>query len=287
MKPPPFVYRRVSSVDEAVALLANAGDDAKILAGGQSLVPMLNLRLANPGMLVDVDRAPLRSVEVVGDEVRLGALVTHRTLETDPTIASELPLLALAAAQIGHPAIRNRGTIGGSLAHADPAAELAMATLALGARVFVQSATGSRSIPIDEFLDGPFMTTLGADEMVTRVDIPRHGDCGVGFEEVAIRAGDFAVAAAATVVRRKADGGLADVRIALGGVAGTAIRATEAEELLEGVLLDDARLREAAVLASRGARPGTDVHGTADYRRSLVVTLVERSVRAAANGGRR
>jgi CO/xanthine dehydrogenase FAD-binding subunit len=285
LKPPPFAYRRVDSIEAAVALLADESNDAKVLAGGQSLVPMLNLRLANPGMLVDVGGLSLRSVEMVDGHVQLGALVTHRTLETDPTVAAELPLFALVAPQIGHVAIRNRGTVGGSLAHADPAAELAMAALALDASIVAQSSRGTRTIPIGEFLDGPFMTTLAPDEMVIRVDVPRHGDRSVGFNEVAIRAGDFAVVAAATVARRAPDGTLSDVRIALGGVSATAIRAPEAEAVLEGVQPDADRLRHAASLAAEAADPSSDVHGTAEYRRSLIVPVVERAFASAMNGG--
>ena len=285
MKPPPFEYRRVGSVDEAVALLAEEGDDAKILAGGQSLVPMLNLRLANPGVLVDVGGVPLRSFSVEGNFVDLDALVTHRVLEGDPVIAAELPLIALAAAQIGHAAIRNRGTIGGSLAHADPAAELAIAALALDAAVVVASVRDTRIIPIAEFFDGPFMASLESDEMVISVRIPRHTGRSVAFEEMAIRAGDFAVAAVAAVAKCDADGTLTDVRIALGGVAGTAIRAREAEALLNEARFDAGRLRQAALLAAAATSPSTDIHGTAEYRRGLVVPLVERAIRVVANGG--
>lgn len=285
MKPPPFEYHRVDTVDETVALLADEGDDAKILAGGQSLVPMLNLRLANPGVLVDVGRVPLRSFSIDGGHVHVDALVTHRVLEGDPALAAELPLIALAAAQVGHAAIRNRGTIGGSLAHADPAAELAAAALALDAAVVVASTRGIRVTPVADFLHGPFTTSLESDEMVTGVQIPRHADRCVAFEEMAIRAGDFAVAAVAAAARRAADGTLSDVRIALGGVAGTAIRAREAEALLNQARFDPGRLRQAALMAAAATSPSTDIHGTAEYRRGLVVPLVERAVRAITNGG--
>jgi aerobic carbon-monoxide dehydrogenase medium subunit len=284
VKPQAFAYRRVSSIEEAVAVLAEEGDEAKLLAGGQSLAPMLNLRLANPAMLVDVGRIPLTAVEVMGDLVRVGAMVTHRMLEAHPTVAMELPLLRLAAGLIGHPAIRNRGTLGGSLAHADPAAELPVAALALGAKIVAQSARGIRTIPIEEFLDGPFMTALEADEMLTAVDFPRHGDCAVAFDEVAIRAGDFAVVAVATVFRRPTEGALTDVRVALGGVAGRAVRAREAEQRLEGHSPVAGRLREAGAAAASAITPGTDVHGSAAYRRGLVTALVGRAVSRAMDG---
>jgi CO/xanthine dehydrogenase FAD-binding subunit len=285
VKPAPFAYRRVDTVDEALSILADEGDEAKVLAGGQSLAPMLNLRLANPEMLVDVGRVPLRDIEVVGTQLRIGALVTHRTLEHDSTIAREAPLLAKAAALIGHPAIRNRGTIGGSLVHADPAAELGLTALAVGAAVVAQSTRGTRRIPMDAFLDGPFMSTLEPDEMVVAIEVPRHGDCTVAFEEVAVRSGDFAVAAVAVLVRLTAEGVMHDPSIAVGGVAGAPFRATEAEALLAGTRYHPREAREAGRLAARAARPTTDTHGTADYRRGLVTPLVERALARAMKDG--
>lgn len=287
MKPAPFAYRRVDTVEEAVGILADEGDEAKILAGGQSLAPMLNLRLANPEVLVDVGPVPLRQIDVIGPHVRIGALVTHKTLETDSTIASEAPLLAKAAPFIGHPAIRNRGTIGGSLVHADPAAELGIAALAMGANIIAQSVRGTRSIPTEGFLDGPFMTTLEPDEMVVAVEVPRHGDCAVAFEEVAVRSGDFAVAAVAVLVRPSADGVMSDPRIAVGGVAGAPFRATEAEVLLGSSGYERSEARTAGQLAASAARPTTDTHGSADYKRGLVTALVPRALdRALRNGAK-
>jgi carbon-monoxide dehydrogenase medium subunit len=285
VKPAPFAYRRVDTVDEALSVLADEGDEAKVLAGGQSLAPMLNLRLANPAMLVDVGRVPLRDIEVIGTQLRIGALVTHRTLEHDSTIAREAPLLAKAAAFIGHPAIRNRGTIGGSLVHADPAAELGVAALAANASVVAQSTRGTRRIPMDAFLAGPFMSTLEADEMVVAIEIPRHGDCAVAFEEVAVRSGDFAVAAVAVLVRPTADGVMRDPSIAVGGAAPAPFRATEAETLLADTRYHPREAREAGRLAAGAARPSTDTHGTAEYRRGLVTPLVERALARAMREG--
>src|SRR5215472_17096612 len=189
MKPAAFGYCRATSVDEAVTVLAEEGDEAKIIAGGQSLVPMLNLRLAYPRLLVDVAALPLREVAYVDDHVRVGSMVYHRQVMSEPLIRSDLPLVSLAAAHIGHPAIRNRGTLGGSLAHADPAAELPAVAVALSAMIKVCSNTGRRSIPADEFFDGPFMTTLGSDEIIVAVDFPCHRDRRAAFEEVTIRSG--------------------------------------------------------------------------------------------------
>jgi aerobic carbon-monoxide dehydrogenase medium subunit len=285
VKPPLFEYRHVDSVDEALSLLAQEKDQVKVLAGGQSLVPMMNLRLGNPEMLMDVGALPLRSVHVSDDKVRIGSLVTHRVLETNDTVAQELPLVTLAARHIGHVAIRNRGTIGGSIAHADPAAELIVAALALEGEVVVRSVRGTRVIRIENLLRGPFMTTLEADELITAIDLPRHGDCGAAFEEIAIRAGDFAVAACGAVCRMTEDGVLTMVRIALGGVSPTAIRVSGAEERLQGVAPSSADLHEAALSAAAAASPGTDVHASAEYRRGVVVALVERALQKAMNGG--
>jgi len=281
MKPAAFGYRRPGSVDEAVTILAEEGDEAKIIAGGQSLVPMLNLRLVYPRLLVDIAALPLREIGYRDDHVRVGSMVCHRQLTSDPLIRSDLPLVALAAAHIGHPAIRNRGTLGGSLAHADPAAELPAVAVALSAIIQVRSNTGRRSIPADEFFDGPFMTALGSDEIIVAVDFPRHSDRRAAFEEVTIRSGDFAVAAVACIISQTPQGSLADVRLALAGVGGKPVRAAQAEQLLEGRAPTSELVAQAGVLAARIGRPVTDIHGSDTYRRALVPPVLRRAISGA------
>jgi carbon-monoxide dehydrogenase medium subunit len=268
-------------VEEAVAILADEGEDAKLIAGGQSLVPMLNLRLARPSVLVDVGRLPLIGIERVDGMLRLGALVRHRTLEHDPLVAAEAPLLHCAASLIGHPAIRNRGTLAGSIAHADPAAELPAVVTALGARFEVRSVRETRWIEVDDLFEGPFMTSLQPDEMVVAIEVPRHGELRCSYEELAIRAGDFAVVGVAAAVHRAADGTVDECRIAISGAAGVPIRAREAERRVIGSRLDAADRRDAAAAAAV-QNPPDDIHGSAGYRRSLADSLTQRALASVA-----
>ncbi|MFN8028280.1 MAG: FAD binding domain-containing protein [Acidimicrobiia bacterium] len=206
MKPAPFDYLLATSVEEAVAALA-ADDDAKVIAGGQSLTPLLSLRLARPSVLVDVGRLPLTGITVDGDVLELGALVRHRTLESDALVAAEAPLLAVAAPHIGHPAIRARGTLGGSLAPADPAAELPAVLVALDAVVVVQGPGGRREVRAAELFEGYFTTALAPDELVVAVRVPRATDADrFAFEEWAPRHGDFATAGIALAASVGASG---------------------------------------------------------------------------------
>ncbi|QGH70702.1 xanthine dehydrogenase family protein subunit M [Pseudactinotalea sp. HY158] len=216
MKPPVFEYERPETVEEAVSLLARHGEDAKVLAGGQSFVPMLNLRLARPGVVIDIGRLDLRHVEVSGDGLRLGALVRHRQVETDPLVATATPLLAQAAPHIGHLSIRNRGTVGGSVAHADSTAEVSLCALAAGAEIIVANSQGRRAIAADGFFLGPFTTVLEPEDLLVQLRFPRAraGDRH-GFAEVSRRSGDFALAAAGFVVG--APGAGASVRVAVVG----------------------------------------------------------------------
>lgn len=208
MKPPPFDYRRPQDLDEALALLADDSADVKVLAGGQSLVPMLNLRLARPDILVDIGRLPLTGLTSIDDHLCVGALVTHRRVETDPLVQAEAPLFAKAARHVGHLAIRERGTIGGSLAHADSAAEFALCAVATDATLVAASAEGRRAIPAEEFFLGPFSTVLEPAEVLVEIHIP--GDVQTrpqGFAELARRSGDFALAAAGVVFADPGAGG--------------------------------------------------------------------------------
>ena len=271
MKPAPFAYAKARSLDHAIALLDGA-PDARVLAGGQSLVPALNMRLSTPSLLVDINGLrELGEISRRNGHIEIGALVRHAQAERSSAIAQFAPLLAQAIPHIAHPAIRNRGTIGGSIALSDPAAELPACLLALGAEIELTGRTGRRSIAADEFFKGLFETALGPGDVLTaiRIAVPRSG-ARFGFAELARRHGDYALvglAAAAT-----ADGGrLGDVRLAFFGVGDRATRARRAEAALEAGDLD------AAVAAlQHDLSPPSDVHASAATRRHLAGVLLRR-----------
>jgi len=282
MKPAAFDYIVADGVDAAVAALADAGGDAKIIAGGQSLVPMLNFRLLRPSILVDINRIPdLAFIEDSGNAIRVGALTRHHRLETSPVIATHLPVLACAMTHVAHLAIRNRGTIGGSLSHADPAAELPMMALLLDAELVVRSPSGRRTVAARDFFLGALTVDLAVDDIVTEIILPKLPPAtGWGFEEVARRTGDFALAAVAATLTI-AGGAIGKARIAMTGVGGTAKRAAEAEALLIGRRLEPASI-DAAIAAVRACvEPPTDLHASSDYRRHLVGVLAGRALAAA------
>jgi len=282
MKPPIFDYVAATSIDMAVAALAAAGGDAKVLAGGQSLVPMLNFRLLRPSVLVDINRiAGLAYIEEDKVAIRIGALTRHLQIETSPLIAKYFPVVSAAMTHVAHLAIRNRGTIGGSLSHADPAAELPMLASLLDAEFKVVSASGQRSVAARDFFLDALTVDLRADELLTEIVLPKlPPHTGFGFEEVARRHGDFALTAVATTLTVDGDV-INQARIALGGVGPTALRASEAEKLLIGHALDDG-LTERAVTAVRSAiAPETDLHASADYRRHLAGVLTGRALATA------
>jgi CO/xanthine dehydrogenase FAD-binding subunit len=282
VKPPPFEYRLADSVETAVAALAEAGGEAKVLAGGQSLVPMLNFRLLRPAILVDINRVPgLSYIRDDIDAIRVGALTRHYQLETSPVIADHLPVLRAAMAHVAHLAIRNRGTIGGSLTHADPAAELPMMALLLDATLGIASPRGRRTVAARDFFLGALSVALEADELVTEVVFPKlPPDTGWGFEEISRRHGDFALAAVAATLTL-ADGKIAQARIAIAGADERAVRASEAEALLQGKSLDG-ELRDAACESARACvTPNTDLHASSDYRRHLVGVLTGKALDAA------
>jgi carbon-monoxide dehydrogenase medium subunit len=282
MKPASFDYIVVESIDMAVASLAETGPDAKIIAGGQSLVPMLNFRLLRPSLLVDINRIPgLASIEETETGIRVGALTRHHQLEMSPIIGRHLPVLSCAMTHVAHLAIRNRGTIGGSLSHADPAAELPMMALLLDAALHIASASGKRTVAARDFFLDALTVDLAAGDMVTEIMLPKLPPrTGWGFEEVARRHGDFALAAVAATLT--ASGGvIAQARIALTGVGPTALRAPAAEALLVGHALEP-KLTSRAVEAVRAAiAPDTDLHASADYRRHLAGALTRRALVAA------
>ena len=282
MKPASFDYIVAESIDMAVASLKEAGADAKIIAGGQSLVPMLNFRLLRPSVLVDINRiAGLAFIEETDKDIRVGALTRHHQLETSPVIARHLPVLSCAMTHVAHLAIRNRGTIGGSLSHADPAAELPMMALLLDAELHVASASGKRTVAARDFFLDALTVDLEGDDMVTEIALPKlPPGTGWGFEEVARRHGDFALAAVA-VTLTVAGGAIAQARVALTGVGPTTLRATAAETLLMGHALEP-NLTGRAIEAVRAIIvPETDLHASADYRRHLAGVLTGRALDAA------
>ena len=285
MKPPPFEYAAPTSVDEAVEVLTAAGDEAKLLAGGQSLMPLLALRLASPTTLVDLGRVEGLDRIAVDDHgaLCLGALVRQRVVERHDVVRRQVPLLTQAVPHIGHAAIRNWGTVGGSLAHADPAAELPAVALAADATMVVRSPRGTRTVAAGDFFVGYLTTALEPDEVLVEVRYPAWAPrTGSDFQEFSRRHGDFAVVAVAATVTLDASGEVASARVALAGVDTTPVRIAEAEKVLVGARPSGAAWREAADVAASRLRPPDDLHGSSAYRRHLAGVLVERALAAAA-----
>ncbi|PXW32742.1 UNVERIFIED_CONTAM: carbon monoxide dehydrogenase medium subunit [Williamsia faeni] len=287
MKPAAFDYHSPATIDEAVQLLSELGDDAKIIAGGQSLMPMLNLRLAAFDHLVDLRRiGDLRGIEVRDDSVWIGAGTTHTAIGRSAQIRSNVPLLAEATPLIGHFQIRNRGTIGGSIAHADAAAEYPAVTLALDAEFDAISPRGVRRIAATDFFKGLWGTELAEDEILTGVIVPiRSGRTGYAIEEFARRSGDFAIAGAAVSVRLDADSRVEHCAIALFGLASSVVRVQTVEQSVIGLRADDIEPDGIGVdaLASLSSIPA-DLHGSADYRKRVGSLMVARAWRRAVEG---
>ena len=288
MKPPPFDYIAVDCVEAAVQALADAGGDGKIIAGGQSLMPMLNFRLLRPSILIDINRIPgLAFVRDDGEEIRIGPLTRHRTLETSDIVATQFPVLHAAMGFVAHLAIRNRGTIGGSLSHADPAAELPMMSLLLDARLEVQSLSGSRTIEARDFFLGALTTALDDGDMLVGVRLPKlQNRTGWAFEEIARRSGDFALASVAVIMSHDRDT-IADVRIGMMGVGETPMRATDAESILTGQRCDETAIAAAVDAIRAAVEPNTDLHASAEYRRHLVGVLAQQALAKAWDRSRR
>jgi aerobic carbon-monoxide dehydrogenase medium subunit len=269
MIPPDFRYVRAGSVDEALSHLASHGDEAKILAGGHSLLPMMKLRLASPAVLVDIGRIPdLRQIRLDGDHLVVGALCTHAQIAASAVVAEHQPLLARAAGLIGDPQVRHRGTVGGSLAHADSKADHPLAALAGDARMVIHGPQGRREVGADDFFLGYFSTAVDPDELLVEVRFPSAAGLGWGYEKLVTRANDWAIVGVATI------GG----RIALGAMADRPVRAWAAEEALAGGQGVDA----AAERAAEGTEPTADIAGDAEYRRHLAKVLTRRALRSAA-----
>jgi aerobic carbon-monoxide dehydrogenase medium subunit len=263
--PAPFDYIAASSAAHAIELLAEHGDDAKLLAGGHSLLPMMKLRLAAPEVLIDIGRVEeLTGITIAGDDLVIGAMTRHAELAAATLVQDCAPLLAHAAAQVGDPQIRHRGTIGGSLAHGDPAADLPMALVALGGSVELRGPAGTRTVSADDFFTGYFETALEPDELLTAVRVPSRPGQPWGYQKFTRRANDWAIVGAA------ATGG----RIALANMGSVPIRALAAEQALAG----GASAAEAAELAAEGTSPGEDIHADRPFRQHLARVLTRRAL---------
>jgi carbon-monoxide dehydrogenase medium subunit len=289
VKPAPFSYHRPETVAEALALLAEHADEAKVLAGGQSLVPTMNFRLARPAQLIDVNRlASLAYVNAPADgTLAIGALTRQRVVERSALVAQASPLLAEGVSLIGHVQIRTRGTIGGSLAHADPAAELPAIVAALDGSLRLARASGERVVPASEFFVDYLTTALEPDELLTEVQLPALPPrTGTAFVELSRRYGDFALVGVAAVVTLDANDRCTRARLAVVGVGATPVRPTQAEQSLAGTTLDAAALKEAGRLVSEVVEPESDVHAPAEYRKHLAGVLVAQALARAAERAR-
>lgn len=277
MKPQRFSYRRARSREEALDLLAHHAGEARVLAGGQSLMPMLNMRLAAPALLVDINPlSDLAGISVADGRLRIGALTRHREVAESSLVRAHAPLLSLAMAHVGHPAIRNRGTIGGSLANADPAAEMPACCLALDARMIVESSRGTRTIGADDFLRGIFDTAIEPDELLAAIEIPVPVQpWRPGFKEFARRHGDFALVGAAAVVQED-KGRASDMRLVLFGAGERALRARGAETALMAEGDPAAKIAQACEALADDIAPMSDIHASAEMRMHLARVLVRR-----------
>ncbi|KQS73669.1 xanthine dehydrogenase family protein subunit M [Modestobacter sp. Leaf380] len=274
MIPSPFDYVRVTSVDEAVAALAEHGEDAKILAGGHSLLPIMKLRLAIPSVLIDISGiTDLNYVRVDGDQVAIGAGTRHHDLENSDVAKAEVPLLPHVASRVGDPQVRHRGTLGGTVAHCDPASDLPTALLALGADVVLAGPEGRRTLPITEFFLGFFETAMEEGEMIVELRVPRTGDAGWAYEKFTRRENDWPIVSAA--VAHLPGGG---VGVAMANMGGVVLRAPA----VEAALAEGKSIAEAAALAAEGTSPSSDMHADAEYRSHLARLLVRRALTVAA-----
>jgi carbon-monoxide dehydrogenase medium subunit len=276
MIPAPFDYVRAESVEGAIAALAEHGDDGKVLAGGHSLLPLMKLRLATPTVLVDIGRCrDLDYIREDGDEVRIGALTRHHTVETSELLAAEVALLAHATSQVGDPQVRNLGTIGGAIAHGDPASDLPAVLLALRATLVARGPAGEREIPVDEFFTGFLETALAPDEVLTEIRVPKVGDAGWSFQKFNRRASDWAIVGVAAVLPRAGNGLVPGVGLV--NMASAPVRAAGAEAALR----DGSAAADAAARADEGLEPPADLNASTDYRRHLARVLTRRALQEA------
>jgi CO/xanthine dehydrogenase FAD-binding subunit len=289
MKAAPFDYIRAESEAHALEVLQQHGADAKLVAGGQSLVPMMAMRLARPALLVDINRlATLKGTEDVADAVRMRAGTRQRDVEHDARLKSRLPLVAQALQWVGHIQTRNRGTVGGSLVHADPSAELPLAAAVLAARLHLQSKSGQRTVEARDFFQGPMFTATGETECLVAIDWPVWKGTGIGsaFEETSIRHGDFAMASAACQLQLDEQGVCRKAALGYGGVDGTPLAYPDLAAQLVGHRVTPQAVREIARSAAKRCEPGDDIHATASFRRHLAAVLGERVLLKAAETAR-
>ena len=284
MKLPPVDYETPTTVAEAVQLLAQHADQASVLAGGQSLIPLLALRLARPAVLIDINGiAELSGVSAADGWLTIGAMTREYIAEESQIVRDTVPLLAAALPLIGHEAIRSRGTVGGSLAHADPAAELPAVALALDAEFVVVGQSGERVVPAAEWFEGYLTTSRGPDELLVGVRFPAAGPgTGISFQEIARRHGDFAIVGVAASLTLS-DGAISDARLAFAGTSDVPVRATGAEDLLVGERPSAELFDRAARRATEGIDPPADLHGSSDYRKKVAAALVRRGLQAAVD----
>jgi carbon-monoxide dehydrogenase medium subunit len=289
MIPPAFEYLRPNTIPEAIALLERHGEDAKILSGGQSLIPMMKFRIARPGYLIDINRiSGLSYIKEEGGFLKIGGLTREAELESSPVIRAKYPILLDTAQVIADPQVRNLATVAGNLAHGDPANDHPATMLALGAQVVATGAQGERIIPIEEFFLSLFTTALQPGEILTEIRIPvPPARSGGAYFKLERKVGDFATAAVAAQVTADANGAAQNVGIALTNVGPTPIKAKKAEDFLRGKKLDQANMRQAAQLAADDAQPSSDLRGPAEYKKGLVKELAKRALsRAAERAGK-
>jgi carbon-monoxide dehydrogenase medium subunit len=280
--PAPFEYERATSVEHALELLAQLGPEARLLAGGHSLLPMMKLRLAAPEYLIDIDPLAdeLGYIREQEDELRIGAMTRHRALLESELLARRLAIFTDAERVIADPVVRNRGTIGGALCQADPSEDLSAVCAAVASRMVVRGPAGERVLGMREFHRGPYRTAVGADEMLIEIRVPLHSAAGSAYEKVDRRVGDWAVVAAGASIAL-ADGRIGRAGVALAAVGGD-VTSTEAEEVLAGEAPSDELFAEAARLAAGACSPTTDQRGSAEYKRHVAAVLTERALRRAA-----
>jgi carbon-monoxide dehydrogenase medium subunit len=279
--PSAFDYQAPTSVDDAVAALAAAGDEGKILAGGQSLLPVMRLRLAAPEVIVDLGRiTELQGVRDDGDAIVIGAMTPHHVVANDPLVAEHAALLAKATQTVADPQVRHRGTFGGALAHADPAGDLLAPTLALDAEFEIAGSGGRRTVPASEFFVDLFTTALGDDEILTSVRVPKTTGWGSHYQKFTRVAQQWSIVGVAAAVRVDGDS-IAEARIGLTNMGSTPVRASSVEQALAGCALDESAIAAATASAGEGTNPPSDTNGDADYRRHLAGVLTARAVSTA------
>lgn len=285
MIPAQFDYVAPTTVAEALTALAEAGDEGKVLAGGQSLLPILRMRLNSPEKVIDLGRiAELREITDDGDSIVIGAMATHDAVLRDQSVAQHAALLTRTLAEVADPQVRHRGTVGGALVHADPAGDLGAAALALDASFVIAGQGGAtRTVPASEFFVDLFESAVGEDELLTQIRVPKHTGWGAHYEKFVRVVHQWAIVAVAATVRVEG-GTIAEARVGLTNMGSTPLRATAVEQALVGKPATDEAVREAAVAAAEGTNPPSDLNGDADYRKYLATVLTRRAVLAAAGG---